>query len=619
MHNDLDTIHRKRLIQLLILASTAILYMTIQAWLKHWVMDGLIYGAALVGFILVYLLIQKDQQARASYLFLSILIVMVFSLQWSFGGISDTSVLAYSAILAFASMIGATRFFKYLLAIIVINLLVMGYMATQGFPFETPSNNLLNAISVSIIIIVVAITIRILTKDNVSLLNELNRQFKGVQAAKDEVEHQATHDILTGLPNRLLAEERFRQIMARVQRHEGRQACLMYIDFDDFKDINDSLGHGMGDNFLIQKSRLLEANLRTEDSVCRIGGDEFMILAEDLDTAQITQLANKVLKIVQNEEEIDGNVLHCTSSIGIVVLPTDANDYEQAVQRADIAMYRSKKDGKNKFSFYDANMEEIVQRRFQLQNQFLSALVDEEFYVALQPIHNISTRELVGAEALSRWEHKNIGNINPVEFIPLAESSGFINELSSFVLDKSCEQLKTIQKTYPDFYISINISPPQLQQPQFFEDIQRIMLRHGTQPHQIKLEITESQIIERNEVVNNNLKQLHEFGIGLYLDDFGTGYSNLVHLQEMQFESIKIDRSFIHLCHQNESALVLLSSIKAMAEKLNVTIVAEGIEYEQELAKAAGLGIQKGQGYFWSKPVSTEDFIRIYIMEEDTV
>jgi diguanylate cyclase (GGDEF)-like protein len=613
MQNDIHTIHHKRLFQLLTLASAAILFAFTQAVLNRWVFDAWVYFGCLVGFLVVYQLIRLKRQLFASYLFLVLILIMSFCLQWSFGGALDISVLAYPAILAFAAMIGVIKVFNYLLMIIVINLLFMGYVFEQGFPFQTPSNGMLNAITISVIIAVVAFAIRIVTRDNVSLLNELNRQFKDVQAAKDEVEHQATHDILTGLPNRLLAEERFEHMMARINRHKGRQACLMFIDLDEFKDINDTLGHGVGDKFLIHKARQLTSNLRTEDSVCRIGGDEFLILAEDLDTDQVTLLADKVLKVIRSEVDIAGNLLQCTSSIGIVVLPDDASDYEQAVQRADIAMYRSKMDGKNKFYFYDANMEENVQRRFQLQNQLLTALVDEELYVVLQPIHDVTTREMIGAEALARWEHKTLGNISPVEFIPIAENSGLISELSSLVLDKSCEQLKTIQKSHPNFYISVNISPSQLQQPTLFEDLKRIMQKHDTRPHQIKLEITESEMIERSDVLEKNLQDLREFGIGLYLDDFGTGYSNLVHLQEMKFESIKIDRSFIHQCHIDQNAQVLLSSIKAMAEKLNVTVVAEGIEVEQELVEVHELGIQKGQGYYWSKPLPAKEFLGKFI------
>lgn len=613
MQKDIQTIHRKRLVQLLLLASSAILFMFLQALLNRWVLDTVIYLACLIGFLFVYQFIRIEKQNVASYLFLTLLLGMVFSLQWSFGGVLDISILAFPAILAFAAMIGVIKVFNYLLVIIVMNMLVMGFVTEKGFSFQVPGNGLSNAISTSIILVVVAFAIRIVTRDNVLLLTELDQQFQDVQTAKKAVEHQATHDILTGLPNRMLAEERFDQMVARLRRHEDRKACLMYVDFDEFKDINDTLGHGTGDRFLIEKSKQLISNLRAEDSLCRIGGDEFLIIAEDLDVLQIQQLADKVLDVIQQEISVEGNLLHCTSSVGIVVLPDDADDYEQAVQRADIAMYRSKMEGKNRYHFYDANMEESVQRRYQLQNQLLSALVDEHFYVVLQPIHDLSSRDLVGAEALARWDHKHLGHISPLEFIPIAENSGLISEVSAFVLDKSCEVLKLIETSNPDFYITVNISPSQLQQPSLFTEVQRIMERHGTKPHQIKLEITESQMIERTIELEQNLRDFRAFGIGLYLDDFGTGYSNLVHLQEMKFEAIKIDRSFIHQCHQNKNTHVLLSSIKAMAEKLNVSVVAEGIELEQELKQTDALGIQKGQGYYWSKPMATEAFLKTYL------
>jgi len=398
-----------------------------------------------------------------------------------------------------------------------------------------------------------------------------------------------------------------------MEANEISQAALVYVDFDEFKDINDSLGHAIGDIFLVEKSKGLQTSLGEKNTICRIGGDEFLILIEDISDDDLEVLAESVNQEVTRELNIEGNSLRCTSSIGIVCLPKDATTYEQAVQRADIAMYRSKHAGKNQFQFYDKTMETNVQRRYAIQNRLLTALLEKEFSIALQPIVDVASGNIVGAEALARWQHSVFGTISPIEFIPIAESSGTIDELSRFVLDQTCSVLTIIQKTQPDFYISINISPMQLRNESFFEEYRKVVDRFNLAPSSLKFEITESHIIERDPIFDANIRKIRDSGIGLLLDDFGTGYSNLSHMQKMNFETIKIDRSFIFACYKDMDTKTLLRSITAMAEQLKVDIVAEGIEDEHELHEVKLLGIQKGQGYYWSKPLPVDEFLTVYL------
>ncbi len=605
-------IHRRRLIQLTGLAEVPLLFIGFKSLIEKSYLDASVLLISAVAMLSVFWALKRGKQGLASFSFVSILTLTVLFLQWNFGGVIDVSMLALPGILIFASMIGALRIYNVLLFIMVVNVLLMGFISSQGYMFRLPSNGISSALNVAVILLVVGFATRILSRDNFSLLKQLRLQIEEAETARNVVEHQAYHDYLTDLPNRMMAEKTFLEIQQRLKRHPEMTGGVIYIDFDEFKDINDNLGHAVGDQFLIRKTKRLKECTRVTDTLCRIGGDEFLVLVEDANEVQLAQFAGKLLDEVMAVENFDGHSLHCTCSIGIVFLPKDAHTYEQAVQRADIAMYRSKHHGKNQFHFYDNAMETSVQRRYALQNRIAAAIVNKEFSIALQPIIEVSTGAIVGAEALARWDHPLLGNITPTEFIPIAENTGAIAEISDYVLTQTCQVLQLYKDQKPDFYISINISPIQLQVKSFFEHCQLIVEQYGIRYSNLKFEITESQIINHDRVFQNNVDEIHKAGVGLFLDDFGTGFSNLSHLQKMKFETIKIDRSFIIDCYKDKNSVALLSSIKAMAEELQVTIVAEGIETEPELREVQRLGIHKGQGYYWSPPLEVEQFLQRY-------
>ncbi|MDX1343405.1 MAG: GGDEF domain-containing protein, partial [Reinekea sp.] len=328
-------IHRRRLIQLTGLAEVPLLFIGFKSLIEKSYLDASVLLISAVAMLSVFWALHKGKQSLASFNFVLILTLMVLFLQWNFGGIIDVSMLALPGILIFAAMIGALRIYNGLLLIMVANVLLMGYMSDQGFMFLMPSNGISSAMNVAVILLVVGFATRILSRDNFSLLKQLRLQIEEAETARNVVEHQAYHDYLTDLPNRMMAEKTFLEIQQRLKRHPEMTGGVIYIDFDEFKDINDNLGHAVGDQFLIRKTKRLKECTRVTDTLCRIGGDEFLVLVEDANEVQLAQFAGKLLDEVMAVENFDGHSLHCTCSIGIVFLPKDAHTYEQAVQMAD--------------------------------------------------------------------------------------------------------------------------------------------------------------------------------------------------------------------------------------------------------------------------------------------
>ncbi|EAR10675.1 putative bifunctional diguanylate cyclase/phosphodiesterase [Reinekea blandensis] len=607
MQTNVNHIFRRRLTQLVVIAEVPLLLLGIKAIYEPAYIDAWILLVGAVLLLVVPWFTYQQRHKLASGCFIGILSLMMVAMQWSTGGIRDNSVMALPGLLIFASMIGFNSLYNSLLVFLICNLLLMGIAADSGWVFDPSSNSFSNAFNISIILVITAIAAKILARDNINLVALLNQQVEEVRRAKEDVEFRALHDNLTNLPNRQFAEEHFDVLQHRLSRGMIANAAVIYVDFDEFKDINDTQGHAVGDRFLTAKAQALVDCTRVTDQVCRIGGDEFLILVEDLEELQLAQLAQKLLQHAMREIQIDGNLLHCTCSIGIVCLPKDAETYEDAVKRADIAMYRSKRDGKNRFHFYDRSMELIVNRRYQLQSQIMSAILDEQFYIVLQPIVHLESRNIVGAEVLARWAHPELGEISPAEFIPLAESNGLIDELWIFVMHHALEAARLLRQLEPEFYVTVNIAPNQLKSPGFFDQCEHVIRESQLPFSALKLEITESEMIERDTEFDATLDQLHQNNIGLLLDDFGTGYSNLGHLQKMLFEAIKVDRLFINHCHLNEDTGALLRAIVAMSGELNVGLIAEGIETEDELARVQELGILKGQGYLLARPMLVND------------
>ncbi len=447
-----------------------------------------------------------------------------------------------------------------------------------------------------------------LEQSNEQLLKELNER----KRAEETIQYMAYYDSLTGLPNRSLFNDRLTQAIHRANRFQ-KKIAVMFLDLDRFKNINESLGHTIGDLLLKEIGERLKDSVRKENTVSRYGGDEFTIMFTDFNDMQdVAKIAQKILNIISQRLELKGNEIFITTSIGISLFPSDGTDAETLVKNADAAMYASKDYGRNNFQFYTSSMNSAILERMTLENLLRVAVKKNEFILHYQPILDIKSRLITGAEALVRWQHPDLGLIPPAQFIPIAEESGLIVIIGEYVLSNACYQAKLWQKSgFPNLDLSVNLSAKQFKQENLVEMIKRMLNSTGFDPKLLKLEITESTIMGDVAKISDILNKLHAIGIRLSIDDFGTGYSSLSYLKTFPIDAIKIDRSFLRGVPSDPNDIAIVNAITAMAKALNLKVIAEGIETEQQLEFLCSSDCDKGQGFLFSKPVSADEFTQL--------
>lgn len=441
--------------------------------------------------------------------------------------------------------------------------------------------------------------------------------FKDISKLKEkenELWKLAHFDPLTNLPNRKLLEERIKSALSEAHRHQ-RVGSLIFLDLDNFKHINDSLGHNHGDLVLKEIATRLKTVMRSEDTVARLGGDEYVILLPDLaDSAEeatnlSTNVTQKLFNALQEPCSIKGYELHVTTSVGIVIFPSDGDTPQKLLKQADAAMYTAKNEGKNTFSFYHSNMQEMADKRLRLERELRHALKSNELAVYYQPQYN-QHFELIGYEALIRWIHPERGIISPIDFIPIAEESDLILEIGDKVLHDVCNQLASAEKTgHPIPQISVNISPRQFSSLNFIDWLNSILNKTGVNPNKLMLEVTEGIIVRNMERTISNMQILKKLGIRFSIDDFGTGYSSLSYLKQLPIDELKIDRSFVCDIGNTQNDAVIVDTIVSMARHLNLELIAEGVETKKQLDYLINCGCNGFQGYFFSPPIPGEQIL----------
>jgi len=421
--------------------------------------------------------------------------------------------------------------------------------------------------------------------------------------------HQANFDTLTDLPNRVLAIDRLSQALASAQRH-NLHVALMFIDLDRFKDINDTLGHAAGDKLLVEVAKRLLTCVRGNDTVARLGGDEFLIILSDLHNAIDAEfVAEKVLSTVKCAYVLEGHELFVSASIGITSYPDDSDDPHVLLRNADAAMYRAKGAGRNTARFFTPEINTQLNRRLELESHLQHAIENEELYTYYQPQVCINTMKVVGAEALLRWYNPKLGWVSPDEFIPLAEDSGLILSIGEWVLRTACRDAQAWQaRTASPLRIAVNISPQQFRGDKLLDTVHRALTDNGLSPELLELEITENLLVEDASDTSKLIHELKKLGVRLALDDFGTGYSSLSYLKRFSFDVLKIDRSFVSGIPSNTENVSLCKAIIAMAHSLDLSVVGEGVETLEQLQFLHGYGVAIAQGYYFSKPVTLQEF-----------
>lgn len=429
---------------------------------------------------------------------------------------------------------------------------------------------------------------------------------------QEHILQQAHYDALTNLPNRFLVLDRLSKALKDAKRKNNKVA-LLFLDLDDFKKVNDTLGHDMGDNLLIEAAQRLLAVVRDGDTVGRLGGDEFILLIDDLtDVSEVLPVMDNVVKQFNELFKLDGRELIITGSLGAAVYPDDGSEPSELLRNADAAMYHAKELGRNTYSFFTESMNQKVSRRLALEEQMFSALEQDEFYVLFQPQFEINSGRLIGAEALVRWHNPVLNQVFPDEFIPIAEQIGMIVDIGKYVLKSALEfTAQCQQEAVFNFRMAVNLSPIQLRDQNLVTFIESVLNEYEVSPSSLELEITEGVLMGGHNYVENALSTLNNLGVQIAMDDFGTGYSSLSYLRNYSFNILKIDRSFINDITVDPSDRELVNAIIAMAHGLGLDVIAEGVETEEQLAYLQAQGCQYAQGYYFSKPVPPDEILEM--------
>jgi diguanylate cyclase (GGDEF)-like protein/PAS domain S-box-containing protein len=423
------------------------------------------------------------------------------------------------------------------------------------------------------------------------------------KSAEEQLLHDAFHDALTGLPNRALFGDRLTQVLNHSMRHRQDTFVLLYLDLDRFKVVNDSLGHQAGDELLRRLADRLPALLRQEDTVARLGGDEFAVVLPNVGTVQMTRIVDRIQAELARPVRIGSRDIVTTSSMGIVTGPGEYTRAEDLLRDADIAMYRAKAQGPGRFEVFDDALHELTRDRLEMEADLRDAAGRGELRLHYQPIISLLSAEVVGFEALVRWEHPSRGLLQPDSFIPLAEETGLIVPIGEWILVEATRQAA---RWGGGLTINVNVSGRQLSHPDFTGHVERALADSGLESDRLQLEITESVLLRDPDAAIEVLNVLHEMGVQLYLDDFGTGYSSFSYLHRFPFDAVKLDRSFVHRMDEDPRNGAIVRALVVMAQTLGLLVVAEGVERPEEVVQLRGVECPFGQGFLFSRPLESE-------------
>jgi diguanylate cyclase (GGDEF)-like protein len=447
------------------------------------------------------------------------------------------------------------------------------------------------------------------------LRQRLRRTNKELSEALEMIQKMATHDTLTALPNRALFNETLSHAIAQAKRH-GRSLALLFMDLDRFKNINDTMGHGVGDRVLQEAARRVTGAVRSSDLVARLGGDEFVLLLEEShDDGELVEIAQKILKAFAPTFIIDGQELALSASLGICTFPTDGGDAQTLLSSADIAMYRAKEQGRNRFCFYAAELNTLSQERLSLEAGLRHALDRGEIEVFYQPKIGFGSGRVSGVEALIRWRHPQLGLLLPDRFVGLAEEIGVIIPIGYWTLRRVCELARGWQEMGMPLPVAVNLSASQFHERELVSELAAILKSTGVAPHTIELEITESMVMRDPDRAGEIMEALRAMGVRIAIDDFGTGHSSLGYLKRFPIDRLKVDRSFVRDLPHNGDDVAITRAVIAMAHSLRMTVVAEGVESKDQFDLLRDEGCDEFQGYYCRPPLEEDELLRFLVEE----
>lgn len=556
-----------------------------------------------------YLYLSKGN-ARAVPFLLTTLTVLVSLSLWFNQGLFSGALLAYPVLLVVAGIVVTRALFFSLLLVMLGTVVAVTWAAMTGLhEYQAVPHGIGRLVVVSSLLLMCAAVVWWLIRNLEVTRVHLDDEMLRVQNSQADLTHLSMHDALTDLPNRLLMQERFNEAIALAEE-DGTRVALMSFDLDNFKIINDSLGHAAGDELLRRIAERLKGLIRGSDTVSRQGGDEFLVLLGDVDTTETLELvARRFQELVARPLVLHDIELVTSLSIGISVYPDDGTDFGTLLKKAELAMYQAKAAGRNAYCLFSEEMNTNTYERLGIEQDLRQALVREEFKLQYQPIVDLHSGLPVAVEALIRWHQPERGLVGPTLFVGVAEQMGLIVEIGEWVLQEACEQaMRWREAGLPDLIMSVNLSAVQLRRGNLEAVVKAALKDSGLPPHCLELELTESMLLQDSDASLILLQNLKALGVKLSIDDFGTGYSNLSYLQRFQVDTLKIDKSFVQNLGENTQHHAIVNAIVQMAHSLNLRTIAEGIEDQSTRQMLAELGCDLGQGYLFAKPLAPEDF-----------
>ena len=577
---------------------------------------GIVLASAQLLFFVAYLLSRTRYYQYGIHLSIFILLLIpIFNIVFSTDHSSEIllMILIWSIfVLLYASIFSTLRM------TILLSLITFVILISYPIFFKDITYSNLAVPSIFIIFFAIALIIfthhrNLLEKDRTEEIKKINFQLQFELSERIKVEEKlaytALHDSLTDLPNRALFMDRLKHAFAYAKRHKEFTFAVCFIDLDRFKVINDSLGHNIGDLLLVESAKRLTRCIRSMDTVARLGGDEFVILFEG---AEKEENYLRILDRIQQELSVPAVInnydVYISVSMGIVLNPSEYETADEILRNADIAMYQTKKAGRGHYRIFDQSMLDGVMTRLEMENDLRNALDLQQFLLYYQPIFNIHSKQIIGFEALLRWQHPTKGLILPGEFISIIEDMGLIIPIGYWVIDEACRQIKQWQMEFKaDLSVNVNLSTKQCSQPELADRINEILEKYQLSPSSLRLELTESLIIEDSELVSNTLSKLQKLGIQIQIDDFGTGYSSLGYLHTLPIDTLKIDRIFINRLGISDSSMDIVRTILALSHGMGMKVIAEGVETEQQLSILESMQCEFVQGFLFAKPLNKKD------------
>ncbi len=614
IYRDSQKQHIKRLAQILRISQIVMLLVSlISITSGNYSIVMVILAAGTFLFTVDWAIYKQRPMVATSILLVSLTLTLSY-LMWMGSGLRDLSLLGFTGVLVFAGALGNKRLIASLLALMVAVLVIIGVANQLGIHRHTVAPVTLATCAIAIIVLgAVGLAAWLFAHDYRAALDELARENERVKTVKNHIEHMALHDPLTGLPNRIMAQNNFTQIYQQAKQQQ-QLLGIIFIDLDNLKPINDSLGHQAGDQILKEVALRLLSYTKKVENVCRFGGDEFIVFMPNIQSEEDASKASLEILQLVSENYLYRNIeIFCTCSIGIALAPQDGEDLDTLIKKADIAMYHSKDSGRNSFRFFNPAINRNMFDHISLISGMRKALQDSQFSLHYQPKIELHTNRICGMEALLRWNHPEQGFISPATFIPLAESSGLIIQLGEWVIAEACRQAKIwLDDGIQDFSVAVNISSVQFKRGNIDSIVLNALAKAELPPQYLELELTESLLIDDSERLVQTLAVLRSEGVQFSIDDFGTGYSNLGYLKKFEVGALKIDQSFVRKMDDHSGDAAIVRAIIQMASSLGLKTIAEGVEDADTAALLRTLGCTEAQGYYWARPMPADEMLPFY-------